>query len=280
MRDGDHGKFSSYVVGKLSFSEIRERVKHNLSKAIMCADAWDMHIQFCQDNNFDWGVPSALEMCQNKTTESWRKRKCIEYIEKVKGYEYVYTNFLETEDDDIIESIIYFTQKYKDSRLRERLEFLNQNSSNKYIYLDTLITLNSKYALQKYGEISKQTMKSSVSSGSGSDSIIEAISTVHEIELLDDIDHLREILFIPYFDDKKNFSLQNSLYKAYENLAKCDYELVKNHLEIALKNSNISDNEKCFCNTLMLDIESTNEQNLDTAWTIEKIKAFLKKQDE
>ena len=280
LRDGDHGKFSSYVVSKLSFSEIKERVKHNLSEATMCADAWDMHIQFCRDNNLDWGVQKAIQICQNTLTESWRKHRCVEYIEQVKGYEFVYSTFLNTEDKDIIESIIYTTQKYKDNRLKERLETMNRNSSNKHIYLNTLITLNSQYALQKYAEIVKDTMKASdMSDGTGIDSTIEAISTIQEINLLDEIGLLREILFMPSFQDKKEFGLQNSLYKAYENLARNNYDLVKAHLETALKQGEVSDSEKCFCNSLIMDIESINRQKSDVAWTINKIHMFWKEHE-
>lgn len=277
LNDDEHGKFSKYVVSKITFDEIKEKVKHNLAEETMCADAWDMHIQFCRDNHLDWGITSAIEMVQNELTQSWRKRRCIEYIEEIKGYEYVYAVFLETDDKDVIEGIICVTQKYKDYRLREKLEELNRNSNNKHMYLNTLIALNSKYALQKYAEIVKETMKASnMPDDSGLDSTIEAISTIQNIDLLDDIDHLREILFLPDFRDKKDFGLQNSLYKAYENLARTDYMLVKEHLETTLKKDDISESEKCFCNLLMMDIESINKQKTDTAWTIDRIHAFWK----
>ena len=281
ITDGEHEKFSSYIVSKLTISEIKEQVKHNIEEETMCADVWDMHIQFCKDNNLDWGVPVAIRICQNESTVSWRKRRCIEYIEQIKGYEFVYTTFLETDDPDIIESIICITQKYKDTRLKERLEAINQNSSDKRIYLNTLITLNSKYALQKYAEIVFDTMNvSAMSDNSGIDSIIEAVSTVQEISLLEEIDLLREILFLPGFQDKKEFGLRNSLYKVYENLARNDYELVKDHLERALKNKAISDSEKSFCNSLLIDIEGINRQKTDIPWTIDKIRAFWKKREE
>ena len=225
----------------------------------------------------DWGVSVAIQICQKALTKNWRKHKCIEYIEQVKGYQFVYEIFLETDDKDIIESIICITQKYKDAQLRKRLETLNQNSSQKHIYLNTLIALNSKYGLQKYAEIVIETMKATnMLDGSGLDSIIEAISTVQEITLLDEIDLLREILFLPDFQDKKEFALQNSLYKAYENLARNDYELVKDHLETALKKEDVSDSEKSFCNNLIMDIEYSHRQKSDSAWTIEKILLFWK----
>ena len=263
----------------MTFSEIKEKVKHNFEET-MCEDALDMHIQFCNDNNLDWGVPSAIKICQDKSTKSWRKHRCIEYIEQIKGFEFVYATFLNTDDKDIMESIICFTQKYKDYRLKERLETLNQNSSDRHIYLSPLITLNSKYALQKYAEIAIETMKAcDMPDSSGPDPIIDAISRVQETSLIDEIALLREILFLPDFQDKNHFGLYNSLYRAYENLARVDYLLVKTHLETALKKENLSDEEKTFCNTLMIDIESINRQESDIAWTINKIHAFWKQHE-
>lgn len=279
-KDNQHDKFPSYVVSKLTLAEIKERVKCNLSEGTMCASAWDMHIQFCKDNNLDWGVPSAIQLCRNESAKSWRKRRCVEYIEQVKGYVYLYNELLETEDPDVMESIIYITQKHKDSRLRERLEMLNQNSNDERLYLNVLITSNSKYALIKYAELLKETMKASdMPKNSGLDSTIEAISTVQDISLLDDIDALREILFLPDFQDREEFGLYNGLYKAYENLARTDYVLVKNHLETALKKDDISEGEKTFCNSVISDIETINKQKSDVAWTIDKIHDFWKKRE-
>ena len=176
-----------------------------------------------------------------------------------------------------MESIIYITQKHKDSRLRERLEMLNQNSDDKRLYLNFLITLNSKYALIKYAELLKETMKASdMPKNSGLDSTIEAISTIQDISLLDDIDVLREILFLPDFQDREEFGLYNGLYKAYENLARADGVLVRSHLETVLKKDNISEEEKTFCNSVILDIETINKQKSDVAWTIDEILAFWK----
>ena len=272
------GKFPLYVVNKLSPIEFQEGVKRNLSGESMSLDAWDMHIRFCRDNNLDWGVSSAIEICQRKSTDSWRKRLCIEYIEQVKGYEFVYSVFLETDDNDVIESIISTTQKYKDNRLKERLEYLSKHSGEENRYLSTLIMLNSKYALQQYIKIAGKAMKASenVSDSEWIDPQIEAISAVRETDLLDEIDQLRDLLFLPDFQDKEHFGLYNSLFKAYENMARANPILVKQHLVEALERETVSEDEKNFCNTLIVSIERTGKQKNDVAWTIDEIRSFWK----
>ena len=82
-------------------------------------------------------------------------------------------------------------------------------------------------------------------------------------------------MFTPGFNDKDSFGLQHSLYKAYENLAEIDYELVKKHLEDGLKNETITESDKCFCNTLLLDITNKQKRQRDRVWTIGEIKAFI-----
>ena len=107
------------------------------------------------------------------------------------------------------------------------------------------------------------------------DSTLEAISCIKDASLIDVLDALRILLFTPGFEDKEAFGLQHSLYKAYENLSEIDYELVKQHLEEGLKNGAITDSDKCFCNTVLLDINNKQKRQRDRVWTIGEIKAFI-----
>ena len=95
------------------------------------------------------------------------------------------------------------------------------------------------------------------------------------MSLIDELDDLRVLLFTPGFEDKEAFGLQHSLYKAYENMSGIDYELVKQHLEDALKNEAIAESDKCFCNTLLLDITNKQKRQSDSAWTVNEIKTFF-----
>ena len=132
------------------------------------------------------------------------------------------------------------------------------------------------YALHRYYEIISKTMQSTdIKDDSHIDSTLDAISVIKDVSLIDELDALRVLLFTPGFKDKDAFGLQNSLYKAYENLAEIDYELVKQHLEEGLKNNAITDSDKCFCNTVLLDITNKQKRQRDRVWTIGEIKAFI-----
>ena len=271
-----HGRFPQYVLNKLTKGELQNQIQHNLANEIMCSDVIDMHIQYCQDNNLDWGVELAEKICLQDITKSRCKRKCIEYLEQIKGYNYIYNVILPIANKEMMESIINLTLKYKDERLKVRLEELSRNSEDGQAYISTLIHLNSKYALQRYYEIISETMQSTdIKDDSCVDSTIEAISSVNDISLLDNLDALRILLFTPGFKDKDYFGLQNALYKAYQNMAEVNYALAKMHLEAALLREGISESDKCFCNTLILEIIHNQNRRKDMAWTIDQIKSYI-----
>lgn len=274
--DNQYGKFPKYVLDKLTCAELQSRIQYNLANETMCSDVLEMHIQYCQDNNLDWGVELAEKICLQDSGKSHCKRKCIEYLEQIRGYDYIYETFLPNADKETLEVIINLTLKYRDARLKDKLEMLNKASEDGQAYLSTLIYLNSKYALHRYYEIISKTMQSTnIKDESYIDSTLEAISVVKDTSLIEELDALRILLFTPGFKDKDAFGLQHGLYKAYENLSEIDYELVKKHLEDGLKNEAITESDKCFCNTLLLDITNKQKRQRDRVWTVDEIKTFI-----
>ncbi len=274
--NNQYGRFPKYVLNKLTNNELQNRIQYNLANETMCSDVIDMHIQYCKDYNFDWGVELAEKVCLQDNKNKDCKRKCIEYLEQIKGYNYIYEAFLLSADKDILEAIINLTLKYRDVRLKDRLEELNKASEDKQAYLSTLIYLNSKYALQRYYEIISKTMQSTnIKDDSLIDNTLEAISVVKDPSLIAELDALRVLLFTHGFKDKETFGLYHSLYKAYENLSEIDYDLVKRHLKEGLEKENITESDKCFCNTLILEITNKHKRKKDRAWSIEEIQSFF-----
>ena len=275
VKGSEYGKIPPYIYDKYSPLELQEQIKANLQIDTLCEEVIVTYIRYCKNNNLDFAITSAEKICLT-SSDSWHKRTAVEYLYVIKGLEYVYEHFLNTEDKDLLEHIIALTINHKNIRLKNRLEELSSRSPEDKRYIANLIFLNSKYALEAYLETCKKTMKStSIPHTSHVDSVLEMICVISDIDLLDTVGELRVLLYTDGFEDLDSFGLRNSLYKAYQNLSIYDFDSVKDHLNEALNNPNICDGEKSFCNMLLRDIQNTNDQKNDVAWSIEDIKRFL-----
>ena len=265
-----------YLTNHLSDSDIKNKIKHNLAEEKLCLDVIDMYIQYCKNNEYDWAITAAEAICSNPDSGSWRKRSAIEYLGIIKGNEYIHDKYLNTDDRELMDCIISVTFNHNNSRLKDRLEELNRSSQDGKDYLTTLIMLNSRHGLRRYYEIAKADMKATdMNDDMCIDSTLDAISDIFDPNLLDELENLRILLFTPGFQDKGDFGLHNSLYKAYQNVANTDFIAVKGHLEDALNHEDISDEEKSFCYSVLSDIEFTHSQQSDVAWTVKQIKEFF-----
>ena len=98
-----------------------------------------------------------------------------------------------------------------------------------------------------------------------------------DVELLPELLLLQELVFTEGFKDKSHFGLYNSIYHAYQNIAKANYEKVYTWLSERLTISTISPEEKCFCNTLLDEISQSHAMYIDKPWDIREITSFIKK---
>lgn len=271
-------KLPTYLTNHLSKDDLNDQVQTNLSEMTMCPSAADAHIEYCLDNGFDWAVNIAEAICSDEKSPSLRKRTSIDYLIKIKGLDYVYDKYLQTDDLVLLDEIVSLTREHKDERLKKRIESVNRKSKDRKKYLNTLIYLGSRYGLQMYYETIKTAMKSNVEiDDSYPDSAPDIISYVNDIALLDIINDLRKLLFSEGFVDNDYYNLFNGLYNAYSNMAKKNYATIKKCLEEALENKNISDNEKSFCNSLLMTIDKSYYQSKNKSWTVSEIKEFWDK---
>lgn len=266
-----------YISKHLTKNEIASQIKNNISSSVECSNTIDMYLKFCTDEKLDIMTDEAERICDNKSAESFRKWYAIKYLLAVKDISYVYEKYLTTNDSDLFETIVRATLEYKDKRLKTRLEEMLKKDTLNTKHLQAMISLGSKIGLQKYYDLSKEIMKPmDYSEGAYSGSATEAISSVSDTALLAEIGALRNLLFADGFVDKEFFGLQNSLYCSYQNMAKINYNIVKQHLEEGAKAENVSDKEMSFCNTLIKGIEADHSQLLQRRWTIQEIKEYLK----
>ena len=271
-------KFSEYITNHMTNDELQLAVIQNISTTKMCFDAAHTHLDYCKEHNLNNGVDLAISLISNKTASEFVKRAAFEYLLAFKEIDYLYEKYLDSKDTVVFKCLVETTSALKHPLLKSKLESLNRDSENKTEYLSLLISMNSKYGLQVYYSEAKSKMEILGGTNAGDYSPLnEAISTVSDVELLPELLLLQELVFTEGFKDKSHFGLYNSIYHAYQNIAKANYEKVYTWLSERLTISTISHEEKCFCNTLLDEISQSYAMYIDKPWDIREITSFIKK---
>ena len=223
----------------------------------------------------------AEQICRDVKVDSYDKRVALEYIDAIKddanhGYQYIYSQFLATEDEKLLEAVVHVTMHQKSPLLTERLEKENEKSENKRLYLLQLIRLQSEYGLCRYYEIASTQMKIPDYSEHNYTELTDAISGIDRLELLPLLVELQELLFTDGFVDQSDFGLRSSLSKAMINIAKEHHSEVLQKLNKVLKKEPLDPREKSFCHYLISNIEDNRKLQEDTAWSLSRIERFLR----
>lgn len=270
--------FSSYVTKHLTDNDIKTWISTNAKPGKLFEDVAEDCITYCQNNKLNYAIEIAEEFCEHSDRE-WLKRRSVEYIIEIYGYKYLYDKYLYNCDDIMLKCIIECTINHRDPQLIEKLEEINRDSTDPLTYLPQLVFLKSSYGLQKYYELAKQNMTlPDFSSKHGISPITEKISEISEAEHMPILAKLQSLLFLPEFVDKDAFGLWNSLHNAFRKIAHNDYNEVKKHLENSLQHCDLSDEERCFCNSILEEILRDQNTANDIAWKMDEVIGFLNQQ--
>ncbi len=273
--------FSQYVINHLTHDELCECVRYNIVNLALCSWSKREHIEFCKKYHMSDAMQLAEQICRDVKVDSYDKRVALEYIDAIKddanhGYQYIYSQFLATEDEKLLEALVHVTMHQKSHLLTERLEEENEKSENKRFYLLQLIRLQSEYGLCRYYEIASAQMKIPDYSEHNYTELTDAISGIDRLELLPLLVELQELLFTDGFVDQSDFGLRSSLSKAMINIAKEHHSEVLQKLNKVLKKEQLDPREKSFCNYLISNIEDNRKLQEDTAWSLSRIECFLR----
>ena len=275
--NGDSSEiFASYITSHLSDEDIREQVQKNIDAQDLCLLSAREHLQFCQQNNFDYAVDYAREICEKGTGESDIQGAAIQYLIAVRGYDYVLDLFLDTEDEELFKCLVYATESIQNSRITEKMEEKNKKSSDRTLYLSRLIRTGSKHGLQTLCSLLEERMSVSQCRGEyTTETITRELEVIHDPSLLPELARLQAIRFKPCFQDDGFITMYESLRRAFVNVAQNNYCAVVNHLKATCAKTVFGSDEQFFCNSLLDDIRQTHTNKLDVAWSIKKIKQFF-----
>ena len=270
-------EFSDYVIKHLTDKDIKTWIQLNGKPGMLNEAVAEDCITYCQKNKMNCAKELAEDFCSKTEESEWIRRKSVEYIVDVFGYEYVYDKYLDNCDETLLKCIIDSTINFSDARLTKKLEEVNDKSEDPHNHLSSLIFLQSSYGLKKYYELAKEGMTLPDFTDSNSISTMtERISEISKVDLLPILGDLQELLFTTGFVDKDTFGLWNSLHNALRKIAHDNYDEVKEHLEGSLTKSIICENEKCFCNSILIEIAHDKNTSDDVAWKIEDVISFCR----
>lgn len=276
--------FSEYITENLSNEELFECVKYNINNHTLRLSSQIEHIKFCKQHNKNYALKLAKQICFDPQIDEYDKRVALEYFDAIfkdseNNYKYIYSMFLETNDEKLLNAIVDVTIRGNSPLLIKRLEEENKKSDNKEKYLTELIKLQSQYGLKRYYEIAKEKMSIPDYNNKNQYITTEIISEISSVELIPILIELKDLLFTEGFEDVKFFGLYNSLLHAFQNIAIEHNDEVIHALGECTQNPNITPNDKAFCNRLISDIEMQVKNRKDIPWTIKKIKIFLKEHE-
>jgi len=267
-----------YILNHLSTEEISKQIQLNIQNKNLCLndDKINEYIRFCNENNLTYMVEIAKKICKNSENKDWDKRIAFEYLENIKGEQYIYDNLLPTSENILLEMISEKFAQNKNLVLEKCLIEYNQNSENQEVFLIYLIIMSSEYGINKYYDLTKEKNATIDGGEHRIDSLTEAIGLVKNIIFLPQMINLLHLRFSPKFKDSEYSGLYNALYKALGNMAIENYDIIYVELSEVQKVYPKNHEIQSFCNNLLSEIKHQYYKNKDIPWTIQGAKNFIK----
>jgi len=269
--------FSQYIKSRLSEIEILSWIQDNAKYGTVCRNIAEICFNYCKEKKSIYAVALAESYCENIDEDNYTKRLAVDYLISIKGYKYVYSKYLYTDDQSLFDAIVELTWEIKDTELRELLEKKTESSDDKLKYLFKLIIMQSEYGVNLCYTLMKSSMNAScVASNNNGISVLEALSTLKSKTFIPLLSKFQELLFSKEFVDIESFGLNSYLSQAYLNIAKENSTEIKNAINEKLKKESISFEEKSFCYSILNSIDSLENTKLDRAWSLKEIQKFFK----
>lgn len=257
---------------------LREKIIYNIKNKKLDPEAAQTHILYCENEELQEGVDIAVTLFKNTSEEAkWSKNCTADYLIVVKGEGFVNNLVDDTIDNDFLK---YLSHKIKgeNDKIIAIMVKRNNASEDQLLFLGELLSLNNRYALEKYYELAKKAnaLPDLLPEGSNIEPITMNIREINDISLSDEIISLFKLCFSEGFKDKESFGLRASLDTVINNLIQVDKFKLKEMLTMLI--NDCPDNEKLIstCYWHLKNIDRLIDVSSDTPWSIETTLAFLK----
>lgn len=224
------------------------------------------HIDYLRECHCNEIADSAREKCIQEDKDTELSRSAVKYLHDMFGSEYIGHEVLPYCSSDLMKCIAQMFDDIDQGELKSAMEKVY---SQKY---DTdiqayLITFNCKSALEDYVEYVRNTKSVPQNDGNPIGGTTVAISCINDLDLVSLLEELIKIAFSPDFKDREYNSLSGSLYKAFENCAKTDYNRILSLIDDLSNYYKGEENIIYFCR-LKNDILRENIENQDIPLSI------------
>ena len=164
----------------------------------------------------------AITFCRNSRVAAYHRTNALEYLYEMFGMDPILDCVVPEIDDELFERIVALLHKTRDARLIAEMIARCKTKANNYL-MKYLIAMNVHEGLELYLE--DATQKAGIpDQNSSANEITEAISLISDPTLLPLLVSTTKIRFSDGFEDEGFHTLYSSLYHAFSNCAKNDFE--------------------------------------------------------
>lgn len=265
--------FADYITKRLDDYTLRQQVCRNLKDGKVKGNLAEPYFEYCFKNDMEDALELADTIFMDCEYREWLRKKALDYIAKIKGFNYVIERYLKDADNIMLYLMADEFNGYKDERLIQRMIAENQVSEDGFAFLKKLIEAESGFGLERYYQMAKE--KNAVPDlNQDVCEITEAVGEISEEKNIDILIKLVLLRFHEGFQDKPYFGLYNSTYKALKNIAQNNSLNVMHCLE-KVKEDNYDNLEfRSYCSHLLMEIEEEYYNMEDKSWTIKEVKEY------
>lgn len=267
--------FADYITKRIDSDTLKQQICSNLKNGKVKGNLAEPYLEYCLKNGMEDALELADTILKDCGYREWIRKKALDYVYGIKGYDYVIERYLQNTDGAMLHLMADKFNKYKDERLIQRMIVENQASADEFAFLKKLIEAESEFGLERYYQIAKE--KNAVPDLN--QDVYEITNVIGEISEEKNIDILLKLVLLRFqdgFQDKPYFGLYNSTYKALKNIAQNSPLKVIQHLE-KVKTDNYDNLElRSYCSHLLMEIEEEYLNQEDKSWTIPEVQKYIK----
>ena len=224
IEDGDTG-IAQYLLDHLSRDNVRRLIKEYWEQRTPKRIPAEGYIVYARNQNWSGLIHQTEDILRDSFSTEFLKTECIRYLKKWKEDADILRTYFNIADRSFqrcllqqssIEDLVEEDKNWLKKEIEKIVKKFPPEDRDNVEYLGILISLNSRYGLERYYDISERLNGIPDDCGAfGVSSITEAIRDITDISLLDIIEKLTILAYGNGFKDNSIYGLKNSVGHAF-----------------------------------------------------------------